>query len=64
MASLQARACRDGELPRGHWCVLFDPAPSRSEPGSRVDPTLFPPALRRLFETLAPARPPPIPHSL
>ena len=63
-ARLQAGACRRGELPRGFYCLFFEPAPGRSDYGSRVDPGLLPPALRRAFEILAPTCPKPIPHRL
>jgi hypothetical protein len=51
-ARILAEACRKGTLPPKWWCLLFDPAPGSSVPGSRVDPSGFPPTLRRVFEDL------------
>lgn len=52
-----AEVCRSGVLPPGWWCLLFNPAPQSSIPGSRVDPAGFPPVLRQVFEELARTRP-------
>jgi hypothetical protein len=56
-ARVLAAVCRAGALPPGWQCLLFDPAPGSSVPGSRVDPATFPPVLRQVFEHLAPTRP-------
>lgn len=56
-ARVMARACHSGTLPAGWQCLLFDPAPQSSVPGSRVDSTGFPPVLRQVFEDLAPTSP-------
>ena len=61
-ARVQAAVCRTGELPQSWWCLLFEPAPRSSIPGSRVDASSLPPTLRRTFEILAPTGPPPITH--
>jgi hypothetical protein len=47
-----AFVCRSGELPEATWCLLFDPAPGSSTIGSRIDPSRFPPNMRRVFEEL------------
>ena len=52
-----AGACRAGKLPQGWYCLLFDPAPQSNVPGSRVDPSGFPPTLRGVFEKLAQTSP-------
>ncbi|MBI1787000.1 MAG: hypothetical protein HYR60_05525 [Acidobacteria bacterium] len=62
-ARILAGTCRSGVLPPGWWCLLFDPAPQSSVPGSRVDPAGFPPILRRVFEDLARTRPERLPES-
>jgi hypothetical protein len=56
-AGILGGICRSGALPPGWWCLLFDPAPRSSVPGSRVDAAGFPPILRRVFEDLARTRP-------
>ena len=61
-ARVQATACRTGELPPGWWCLLFEPAPGSTVPGSRMNPATLTPALRRAFEILVPTNPPSIPH--
>ncbi len=61
-ARVQAESCRHYELPPGWWCLLFHPAPGSDVPGSRIDPASLPPALRRVFELLAPTKPAEIPH--
>ena len=50
-ARILAAACRAGAMPSG-VCILFDPAPDSSLPGSRVDPNRLTPALRGVFEHL------------
>ncbi len=56
-ARVQAEACRSGKLPQGWYCLFFDPAPGRETPGSRVDPITLSPAVRKVFQVLAPTRP-------
>jgi hypothetical protein len=56
-ARVHAAACRSGTLPRGFYCLLFNPAPGSDVPGSRVNAAALSPAVRRVFEILAPTRP-------
>lgn len=51
------RACENGRLPRGWYCLLFDPAPGSKVPGSRANAEEYPPELRRVFEELASTAP-------
>jgi hypothetical protein len=56
-ARVQVQACRSGKLPQGWYCLFFHPAPSSETPGSRVDPTTLPPAVRKVFQDLVPTHP-------
>jgi hypothetical protein len=56
-ARVQAQACRTGKLPQGWYCLFFDPAPGNKAPGSRIDPVSLPPAVRNVYQTLAPKHP-------
>jgi hypothetical protein len=52
-----AAACRAGGLPDGWYCLLFEPAPWSDVPGSRVDPSTYPPTLQAMFERLVQTKP-------
>ena len=56
-ARVQAQACWTGKLPQGWYCLFFDPAPGNATPGSRVDPASLSPAVRGVYEVLAPTHP-------
>jgi len=56
-ARVQAQACRSGKLPQGWYCLFFDPAPGSATPGSRVDPATLSPAVRDVYQVLAPTHP-------
>jgi hypothetical protein len=56
-ARVQAEAIRAGLLPQSWLSLLFDPAPRSDQPGSRVDPSGWPPALRHVFDALVATRP-------
>ena len=56
-ARAQAQTCRTGTLPQGWYCLFFDPAPGNTTPGSRVDPASLSPAVRNVYQVLAPTHP-------
>jgi hypothetical protein len=56
-ARVQALACRTGKLPQGWRCLFFHPAPDSEASGSRVDPATLSPAVRKVYQVLAPTHP-------